>query len=64
MISPVPDKPLSYRAAGSPLMQDDVRSVAQRSQHLVEQSIQRNPGLSVGAAIAAGVVLGCLVKRK
>lgn len=42
---------------------DDIRGGAQRSQHVVEQSIQRYPGLSVGAAIAAGVVLGCLIKR-
>ncbi len=50
-------------AANAPSMGEDLQAVAQRSQLLVEQSIQRFPGLSVGAAIAAGVVLGCLVKR-
>lgn len=38
-------------------------SFARKSQQVIEESIQRNPGLCVGAALAAGVVLGCLVKR-
>lgn len=44
-------------------MADETPSVAQRSQQIIEESIQRHPGFYVGAALAAGVVLGCLVKR-
>jgi ElaB/YqjD/DUF883 family membrane-anchored ribosome-binding protein len=42
---------------------ETLASVAQRSQEIVEESIQRNPVIYVGAALAAGVVLGWLVKR-
>lgn len=39
------------------------RNFAERSQQFVEQSIKRYPGYSVSAALAAGVLLGCLFKR-
>lgn len=40
-----------------------VNGIVQKSQEIVEQSILRNPMLCVGAAVAAGAVLGWLVKR-
>ncbi len=63
MISSASPETIDTMSANINSATEDLKAVAQRSQLFVEQSIQRYPGLSVGAAIVAGVVLGCLVKR-
>jgi len=39
------------------------RAMLAQTQQYLEQSIDRHPALMVGLAVAAGVALGCLIKR-
>jgi ElaB/YqjD/DUF883 family membrane-anchored ribosome-binding protein len=55
------DRPQS--AAHGPGGESGARAVLSQTQHFLEQSIDRHPTLMVGIAVAAGVALGCLIKR-
>lgn len=51
-----PDLELAYD-------EPEAAPTSQGPQQYLEQSISRFPAISVGVAVATGVVLGCLIKR-
>jgi ElaB/YqjD/DUF883 family membrane-anchored ribosome-binding protein len=62
MMSALPDQ-LTAEESSTEDASFGFQTAVSKSQEFVEQSILQNPGLCIGAAVAAGVMLGCLIKR-
>jgi hypothetical protein len=68
----MPHDPVSIHAdsensaawAGIAAMTDDAKNQLQDTAKMIQTIVTNRPALALGAALTAGVLLGCLIKRR